>query len=86
MNINRITKGVSLRLFLVIKDEKYSCSKLSRISDVSPAHAFKLFKLFYENGLIHIAKEKREKLIWLTSKGKDVQDAIINFQFALNKI
>jgi len=72
-----------INIFLSINEKVCFPAKITKETNTTYAHVVKILKYFEESGLIEFNKQGRKKFINLTSRGKKIQNIMINLNTQL---
>jgi len=69
---NFLFKEKPLKLLLSLSEKPMNISQLARKAGTTYSHTLKLLNLLYENDIIEVKKERKEKIVTLTKKGEKI--------------
>jgi len=82
-NRHFLVSKTAIELMLNIKDDGYNYNLLRNKDISTPSHAFGLLKMFEDKGLIRTFKKKRIRHIYLTEKGRLIQEELFKIRETL---
>jgi predicted transcriptional regulator len=79
-NLKRfLFKEKPLKLLLCLSEKPMNISQLSIKAKMTYSHTLKLLNILYENNIIEVKKEGKEKIIFLTKKGERFIEKLSEF-------
>jgi predicted transcriptional regulator len=76
---NFLFKEKPLKLLLSLSEKPMNISQLARKAGTTYSHTLKLLNLLYENDIIEVKKERKEKIIIVTKKGEKILRKLSEF-------
>ena len=80
MNNNFLTHKIPVEYLLAIKDGTYIHQIHRKINMIGVYSMYKIQRVFEENGLIRTEKKGRTRYIYLTEKGKLIQEELFKLK------